>query len=74
MKPIYSGKVREIYDVSDRHLVIVTTDRISAFDSICVICSVISAPSLAATCSMLTFSSCPVSFFRAGVRIGCSSF
>ena len=34
MKPIYSGKVREIYDVSDRHLVIVTTDRISAFDSI----------------------------------------
>lgn len=34
MKPIYSGKVREIYDVSDQHLVIVTTDRISAFDNI----------------------------------------
>lgn len=34
MKPVYSGKVRDIYDVSDRHLVIVTTDRISAFDSI----------------------------------------
>lgn len=34
MKPIYSGKVREIYDISDQHLVIVTTDRISAFDSI----------------------------------------
>ncbi len=34
MKPIYSGKVREIYDISDRHLVIVTTDRISAFDHI----------------------------------------
>lgn len=34
MKPIYSGKVREIYDVSDKQLVIVATDRISAFDSI----------------------------------------
>ncbi len=34
MKPIYSGKVREIYDISDNNLVIVTTDRISAFDSI----------------------------------------
>lgn len=34
MKPVYSGKVREIYDVSDSHLVIVTTDRISAFDRI----------------------------------------
>lgn len=34
MEPIYSGKVREIYDVSDQHLVIVTTDRISAFDNI----------------------------------------
>lgn len=34
MKPIYSGKVREIYDIQDQHLVIVTTDRISAFDSI----------------------------------------
>lgn len=34
MKPIYSGKVRELYDISDQNLVIVTTDRISAFDSI----------------------------------------
>lgn len=34
MEPIYSGKVREIYDISDRRLVIVTTDRISAFDHI----------------------------------------
>lgn len=34
MKPIYSGKVREIYDISEKHLVIVTTDRISAFDHI----------------------------------------
>ena len=34
MRPVYSGKVREIYDVSDSHLVIVTTDRISAFDRI----------------------------------------
>lgn len=34
MKPVYSGKIREIYDISDKHLVIVTTDRISAFDYI----------------------------------------
>ncbi|MBD5135640.1 MAG: phosphoribosylaminoimidazolesuccinocarboxamide synthase [Lachnospiraceae bacterium] len=34
MEPIYSGKVREIYDISDKYLVIVTTDRISAFDNI----------------------------------------
>lgn len=34
MEPIYNGKVREIYDISDKHLVIVTTDRISAFDHI----------------------------------------
>ncbi len=34
MKPRYSGKVREIYDVSPEELVIVTTDRISAFDHI----------------------------------------
>lgn len=34
MKPIYSGKVREIYDISENELIIVTTDRISAFDSI----------------------------------------
>ena len=34
MKPIYSGKVREIYDISGENLIIVTTDRISAFDNI----------------------------------------
>ena len=34
MEPIYSGKVREIYDISEKYLVIVTTDRISAFDNI----------------------------------------
>lgn len=34
LQPIYCGKVRELYDISDGHLVIVTTDRISAFDSI----------------------------------------
>src|SRR4051794_20991988 len=28
----YSGKVREIYDVGDGHLLLVTSDRISAFD------------------------------------------
>jgi phosphoribosylaminoimidazole-succinocarboxamide synthase len=27
-----SGKVREIYDVDDAHLLLVTTDRLSAFD------------------------------------------
>jgi phosphoribosylaminoimidazole-succinocarboxamide synthase len=34
MKKIISGKVREVYEVSDDRLVIVTTDRISAFDVI----------------------------------------
>lgn len=34
MEAMYSGKVREIYDISDRYLIIVTTDRISAFDHI----------------------------------------
>lgn len=34
MKKIISGKVREIYEVSGKELVIVTTDRISAFDVI----------------------------------------
>ncbi len=28
------GKVRDIYDIDDRHLLIVTTDRISAFDAV----------------------------------------
>lgn len=34
MKKINSGKVRDIYEASDSQLVIVTTDRISAFDVI----------------------------------------
>ncbi len=31
---IGKGKVRDIYDIDDQHLLIVTTDRISAFDAI----------------------------------------
>ena len=34
MKKIIQGKVREVYEVSDKALVVVTTDRISAFDVI----------------------------------------
>ena len=34
MKKIISGKVREVYDLENGQLVIVTTDRISAFDVI----------------------------------------
>lgn len=34
MKKIISGKVREVYDLGDGRMVIVTTDRISAFDVI----------------------------------------
>ena len=34
MKKIRSGKVREVYDLEDGRIVIVTTDRISAFDVI----------------------------------------
>lgn len=34
MKQIISGKVRDVYEISDRELVIITTDRISAFDVI----------------------------------------
>ena len=34
MKKIISGKVRDVYEISDDKLVIVTTDRISAFDVI----------------------------------------
>lgn len=34
MKKIISGKVRDVFDVDANHLVIVTTDRISAFDVI----------------------------------------
>jgi phosphoribosylaminoimidazole-succinocarboxamide synthase len=32
MKHVYSGKVRDIYEVDDEHLLFVTSDRISAFD------------------------------------------
>ena len=32
LEPIARGKVRDIYDVDDEHLLIVTTDRISAYD------------------------------------------
>jgi len=31
---LHSGKVRDIYDIDDNHMLIVTTDRISAFDVI----------------------------------------
>ena len=31
---LHSGKVRDIYDIDDRYMLIVTTDRISAFDVI----------------------------------------
>src|SRR6266542_1937657 len=30
--PIYSGKVRDVYDAGDDHLMFVASDRISAFD------------------------------------------
>ena len=32
MKHLYSGKVRDIYEIDDEHLLFVTSDRISAFD------------------------------------------
>ena len=34
MKKLISGKVRDVYDVGENKLVIVATDRISAFDVI----------------------------------------
>ena len=34
MRKIITGKVRDVYEISERELVIVTTDRISAFDVI----------------------------------------
>lgn len=34
MRKIISGKVRDVYEINDKELVIVTTDRISAFDVI----------------------------------------
>lgn len=33
-KSVYHGKVRDVYDINDRYLVMVATDRISAFDVI----------------------------------------
>ncbi|HKE93815.1 MAG TPA: phosphoribosylaminoimidazolesuccinocarboxamide synthase, partial [Povalibacter sp.] len=32
LKRIHQGKVRDIYEVDDQHMLIVTTDRLSAFD------------------------------------------
>ena len=32
LKLLHSGKVRDMYEVDDQHLLIVTTDRLSAFD------------------------------------------
>jgi len=32
LKPLYRGKVRDIYEIDAAHMLIVTTDRISAFD------------------------------------------
>src|SRR5271163_3888990 len=32
LKKIHQGKVRDVYDVDDEHLLIVATDRLSAFD------------------------------------------
>ena len=34
VKKIYQGKVRDLYPVDDEHMLIVSTDRISAFDYI----------------------------------------
>lgn len=34
LKLLHSGKVRDMYEVDDKHLLIVTTDRLSAFDVI----------------------------------------
>ena len=33
-KSVYHGKVRDVYDINDEKLVMVATDRISAFDHI----------------------------------------
>jgi len=34
LKLLHSGKVRDMYEIDDRHILIVTTDRLSAFDVI----------------------------------------
>ena len=33
-KGVYHGKVRDVYNIADKYLVMVATDRISAFDVI----------------------------------------
>jgi len=32
LKLRHKGKVRDIYDIDDKHMLIITSDRISAFD------------------------------------------
>ena len=32
VKSVYHGKVRDVYDIADKYLLMLTTDRISAFD------------------------------------------
>lgn len=32
LKPLYRGKVRDLYEIDEKHMLVVTTDRISAFD------------------------------------------
>ncbi|MFQ5355610.1 MAG: phosphoribosylaminoimidazolesuccinocarboxamide synthase, partial [Mariprofundaceae bacterium] len=34
LKLLHSGKVRDMYEIDDKHILIVTTDRLSAFDVI----------------------------------------
>ena len=34
LKSVYKGKVREVYNINDEHLVMIATDRLSAFDVI----------------------------------------
>ena len=34
LRPLRSGKVRDVYEVDDRHLLLVASDRISAFDHV----------------------------------------
>ncbi|RRD39577.1 phosphoribosylaminoimidazolesuccinocarboxamide synthase, partial [Tessaracoccus sp. OH4464_COT-324] len=34
LKKIYSGKVRDLYEIDDQRMLMVATDRLSAFDVI----------------------------------------
>ncbi len=34
LKKIYSGKVRDLYEIDDKRMLMVATDRLSAFDVI----------------------------------------